>query len=750
MAAHGNLRPASPWLAFALLASAAALGASRGAGLGAVAAGLLLAPNAPPGQPSDDASLVAEAEGRVCGLWRTRPEFASRNATFCPDWLRQGGRWIREPPELRLDLPADRAPPPFGSRLRARGTLSRFAGFANETEVGPGPWRWRVKSFALGTLVDSPSGVARWSAVWRRFLDDAIRRTRREANPGVALARALVLGDESAIGDERRRALRRAGLSHLLAVSGFNLTVVAALAASAGALFARRGRLALPILAAALYLAAVGPEPSMLRATAMTCLGLTLVAVRRPGGALQILAVAGCLLVAFEPRLVEEVGFQLSLGATAGLVIAAERWTASVGPGRWRAVRVAMATTLAAQLGALPFAVAAFGEISPAAPLWNLLFVPWATICLLASMLWIALAAVAPALARATAPWLDVGAVPFGWLESLPASPWISCGLPGGLLAGTLVTCGVVVVLEWRVARALCVLSLLGVLLTGARADEDRVGGEEVVFFDVGQGDAALVRRGRVVALIDGGGLIGRDLGASVLRPALERRGVTRVDLVLLSHSDRDHCRGLVDLAREVPIGELWSSPGQLDGGCGAELANRAGGGVRGLRGDESLERGGIRFEVLHAADGTGRSDNADSLVVAIELGGRRFLFTGDLEASEERALVAGRAAALHATVLKVAHHGSKGSSTGPFLAAVGARAAVVSAGVRNGFGHPAAQALGRVRAAGSVVLRTDLVGEIRWFRPPSGGPWRLDLPASPRRVPGVGLGESPRARLTE
>jgi len=722
-----------PWLALALLGLACAAGGRLRWSAVAVALGLLVGDSAPGDRPLDDPQLGVEVEGRICSAWRRRTGFGSRSAQLCPEWMMQGSRWLRAPPELRVEVPVTLPPPPIGARVRVRGTAGRFAGFANESAVRPGPWRLRVKSFRMLRLVERPSAVSQLVGAWRDVLDRAVRRAGSADRPGVALARALTLGEGEALDDGLRRALRRSGLAHLLAVSGFHLSVVSIFAAGLAALALPRARLIAPVAAASAYLAAVGPEPSMLRASLMSVLALGLVALRRPSDGVQALALTAAGLAAAQPALVEAAGFRLSFAATLGLLLGGAAVAKRPEGGRLRGVRMALVATLSAQLGALPFTIETFGEISPLSPLWNLLFVPWATLALLASMLWMTLAVAIPPLAAATATWLDVAAVPFGWLENLPPSPWISCGVSGGWILGTALAGVGTVAIASRIARRLLAFGSVAVLLCGSPLPETKI--DEVVFLDVGQGDAALIRRDGFVALIDGGGLIGRNLATSVLRPALERRGFTRVDLVVLSHADHDHCRGLLELAREWPIGELWGSPPQLASGCGAELRRTIRGVVLEPQEGERLERGAVRFEVLHAASDQRRGDNADSLVLRVELGGRRFLWTGDLEGADERALVTARRETLHATVLKVAHHGSAGSSTAGFLAAAAARFGVVSAGVRNGFGHPARAALERLRSSGASVVRLDQTGEVRWWRQPPSAAWRLDLPAMPRAV---------------
>jgi len=728
-----SLAPIPAWAPLGLAAGGLALGGGAGGLLLGAAAGLGLGELRRGEELPATTGRVTEIEGTICSPWHARAEFASRTARLCPRWVRVGRRVVTRPPAtLFVDLPDHVEPPSYGAAARVRGSLSRFAGLANATAVAPGPWRLRVKArvFVVGSA--RPGAFARANRALRSRIDRAIEATGARDRSGVALARALVLGDEAGLGDERRRALRRAGLAHLFAVSGFNLTVVAAFVSLLAGGGPRGLRFLLPGLSVVVYLAAVGPEPSMLRASVMAALGLALLAAGRPGSAAQALSLAAIALVACEPAMVDDVGFRLSFGATAGLVAGARGWSKPcerLPP--W--LRSAVEASLAAQLGALPFSVAAFGELSPVAPLVNLVAVPWAALWLLVAMAWIAVALALPAAAAWLAPLLDLGAAPFEALERLPPSPWISVAVSGGLAAGTALALTAAIALAKHGAGRWLLLTCAALAVAGASPSRRAV--SEVIFLDVGQGDAAIVRDHGFVALVDGGGLAGRDLGAAALRPALAARGIGAVDVAIVSHSDRDHCQGLLDLAALVPIREVWSSAGQLARGCGGRLVGKTRGPWRALAAGDVVWRAGSRFEILHPAPGKLAGDaNAESLVVAVDIAGRRFLFAGDLGAEEEVGLVARAEPRLAADVLKVSHHGAAGSTPSEWLTAVHPRWAIISAGVRNAYGHPAPPTLARLTAAGSVLLRTDRDGEIVFARR-GAGPWRLDLPASPRAI---------------
>jgi competence protein ComEC len=221
-----------------------------------------------------------------------------------------------------------------------------------------------------------------------------------------------------------------------------------------------------------------------------------------------------------------------------------------------------------------------------------------------------------------------------------------------------------------------------------------------------------------------------------VLVPALGALGIRRLDALAVTHADLDHCGGAADLLAEVPVGELWLPPGLAGSGCGRRLL--AGGRAPAVElaagGERRLGRWRLRALApdrpaagRHAA---ARSDNEASLVLLAEGEGRRVLLTGDVEARGESSLVERWGeGTLACDVLKVAHHGSKSSTTARFLAAARPRLALVSAGRGNPYGHPSELVLRRLDDRGVTVLRTDRDGMLRlaWD---GAGPWSLRVAA--------------------
>jgi competence protein ComEC len=522
--------------------------------------------------------------------------------------------------------------------------------------------------------------------------------------------------------------LERWGLVHLLAVSGLHVGLVAVLAWLLGSFCLPRRwrpwrltRLVPPAVAVLGYLLLVGPRPSLLRASAMALLALGALVLRRPpsaGNALALFVLVGLLL---RPVLVEDLGFALSVGATAALVWGTPRFVAAWssrapgGPGRgWPGGVRALAATTAAQLGTWPWALPAFHLMVPAAPLANLLAVPWAAVMLAAAMLWCALALAAPPVAAALVPALDLLAAPVPLLADLPPLGWEALPWGGGLAAVAPVPVAWLFSLAAGCAllhprRGLpCLLLALAVGWCHPVARPQAV--PELRLLDVGQGDALLLRDGERAVLIDGGS----EFPGRALLPVLLAAGVDRLDGMLLTHPDRDHCGGLTVLADLLPVAWVFAATEGAEGECGGWLA-----GLRDrqrltvLTPGDTLPVGRWQLEVLHPPAGSGGGDNDRSLVLSATVpGGRRVLLTGDIEAVAERQILQG-AAPVASDVLKVAHHGSKTSSIPAFLDAVAPRMALLSAGRGNPYHHPAPPILRRLERRGVRVLRTDLHGQV-------------------------------------
>ncbi len=654
---------------------------------------------------------------------------------------------IGEPLRARLHgAPEDLA---RGDRVRLVADLAPVHLFLNESLPDPRPSIARSGVAASGGIVDLER-IERGKSL-TTWIDRARAHVRRrieatfhpEAEP---LARALVLG-ETDLHEADNEAFRRSGLSHLLAVSGTHLVLaVAGLAAAARALLLRFeplsarfevGRIsaALAIPTSWLYADFAGGSGSALRAAGMLSVVMLVRACGlRPSG---LRAFGGSLLLAaiLDPLVGSDPSFVLSAAATAGL-LGLDRPIAELvvrGPALLRAVLRPVATTLAAMVGCTPFLAMMTPSLSLlgiaanliAAPIGELAALP---VCLLHAVLaWLppvergaallgsgSLLAVR-AVARVTS---DLG----GIVTFPPPTPSQLSAVAVTALAAALAKDA------FRRAAALALgLAMLLVLELGAVHAGGAHGLLRVRTLDVGQGDSLLVDLpdGKTM-LIDGGGFMGSpvDTGTRVVLPVLRALRKDRIDIVVLSHPHPDHFGGLISTLPAIEVGELWDTGQGEDHGAGPTYASMLAGlrrrGIPIRRPDTLCGKhtiGGATVEVLSPCPGfvPDESANDNSFVLRIRHGRRSALLVGDAEAAAERALVAKDPAALRADLLKLGHHGSRTSTTPPFLDAVRPSVALVCSGVRNRYGHPDPGVLAALRARDITIARTDRGGDVVW-----------------------------------
>ena len=240
------------------------------------------------------------------------------------------------------------------------------------------------------------------------------------------------------------------------------------------------------------------------------------------------------------------------------------------------------------------------------------------------------------------------------------------------------------------------------------------IGELEFRVFDVGQGDAILLRLGESAVLVDAGP--DPETAREVLLPRLARLGVKRLDGLVLTHADADHIGGAADILKALPVATVWMASSRQDHPLLSVIEDAARHG--GTRIEEPVDGQALGWhpaaslQVNIAARSAASGDNNQSMVLRVRYGESDFLLTGDIERAAERALV-DAGGGLEADVLKVAHHGAGTSSSPEFLAAVKPQVAVISAGLGNAFNHPRDEVLRRLRGVGAHVFRTDLAGDV-------------------------------------
>ncbi len=569
--------------------------------------------------------------------------------------------------------------------------------------------------------------------------------------PHAALLTGILLGVESGIPRDLYDDFNATGTSHIIVISGFNITIIAGLLVSvARRTVGRRWAVWVTLVGIGLYTVLVGADAAVVRAAIMGGLAVIALHLGRQATALVSLVASALVMTAINPHTLWDVGFQLSFMATLGLISLAPPLQARAesllnrllpAGGLQPAMSFlndALLLTLAAQITTLPLVVYYFGRLSLVSLLANSLILWVQPYIMMGGGLatFVGLFALEVGRVLAWLPWLGLAwtvrvvetmaGVPYAVIEVGRLSAAVPC-LYYGLLFG-----GMMIVrqeparrraLRQRLTSRRPVTALIAalavvVVLVWTAALNLPDGRLHVFFLDVGQGDATFIRtpRGQEV-LIDGGP------SPTALTAALGRRMAfwdRTIDLVVLSHPHDDHVAGL------VPVLERYRVKAVLDAGslhvtppysrC-LELVQQehipyhlARAGMRLRLGED------VRMEILHPGNpflsGTRSDVNNNSVVLRLSMGRVTFLFPGDLEEEGEAALL--RAGGdPSCTVLKVSHHGSDTSLNPRFLEAADPRLAIISVGADNKFGHPTSETLAALAAREVTVFRTDRNGTV-------------------------------------
>lgn len=609
---------------------------------------------------------------------------------------------------------------------------------------------------------------AHWWVLRRlqHFREDLLRRLEAQMPRETArLLASLVVGEAVArVSEESAQNFRNSGLSHVLAVSGFQvqLLILSLVGLCRILRCPRIWSAGLSGIGVWLFVLFTGAPASVLRAAAIGSLGLVAYACYRQSEALSTLLWGAAALLMWNPLLLYDIGFQFSCLATLGLILHQQKIVNAL-DGLPPMLSQSLATILAAQLWVMPAQLFHFGSFS-----W--LFLP---------------ANLGAGLIVTALTWLSLGALMSIYLLPVlsPLFIWPAHSLALGLLKGValllhlpqpvvyfrplslaqtllayallILSAGLTLSLRlsvtasrtqggaswlrrafstWGCQRGrLCILGALllsSLSLQGATLwQKTQSCPLRVDFLNVGQGDAALLQSGTDVILVDAGpawqSRSGRrgDAGERTILPFLRRQGLRRVDRVLISHAHLDHYGGLESLIGKIPIGEIWFPPGPIESARFRKLLRRAlkhnirlrraqNGQMLQINGDLRL----VLWQPLSPSNERAAAhDNVNnhSMVIQVIHKQLKLLFAGDLEHEAEKALLQQPGFQAAHTLLKVPHHGSRTSSSVDFLRAVRPDEAVVSVGQRNRFRHPSPKVLKRYEDLNARLWRTDRQGGI-------------------------------------
>ncbi len=548
-----------------------------------------------------------------------------------------------------------------------------------------------------------------------------------------AIAAAVLIGDRTGLPEQTRETLQAAGTYHVIAISGGNIAVLAGLASLLMGLAGVRGRRSALVVVAVLaaYGLVVTAGPSVWRATLMAMLYFAARAMDHRTRAWHTVLAAMAVMMVARPLDLRDPGFILTFGATVALLEGGRlgaRWQSRRRATAW--ILATVGASLAVELALLPVSALLFSRVTVAGLALNLFAVPLMAVVQMAALVvtladpvpWVAGPAGHVAHLAARALVASAGLVhlaPWSTARVPPPGPWLLTAYYAALAAAILCRsrgarlCAVV-------ALVVSALAIAGVIPAVPRSAA--TGMLRLDVLDVGQGEAILIEgpAGGHLLVDAGGAPFGTSLaiGPRVLLPALWARGVRTLDAFLLTHGDPDHVGGAADVLRTFEPGTLWEGvrvPGHGPTSALRLEAGELGIDARTLRAGQRLALGGLRIRVLHPPrPDWERRDvrNDDSVVLEIRHGDVAVLLTGDVGAEVEQALI-GDLTPASIRILKVAHHGSRTSTSPALLEAWRPQVALVSAGRDNSFGHPAPDVLARLEAAGATVLRTDLDGQI-------------------------------------
>ncbi|MDQ3959359.1 MAG: DNA internalization-related competence protein ComEC/Rec2 [Pseudomonadota bacterium] len=673
------------------------------------------------GLPPEIEGETVTLEGRIVGL----PRPGSRSLRFeldvsalhglKRDWPSPGRvrlSWYQHPPDL---IP--------GEAWRLMVRLKRPYGFRNPGGFDYEAWLFQQKVRATGYVLESAHNTrlagphGEWINQWRQQLARKLADTLGQG-PQTGLIVALAMGEQQGIAQDQWRVFSRTGTTHLVAISGQHIGLIAGFAYFLGCgIWSRLGvtllYLAAPrfgalmaLFAAFLYAALAGFSIPIQRALIMVAVVMTGIFISRRTPAFNLLLLALLLVLLLDPVAVMAAGFWLSFVSVAAILYAMSGRIRI--PDRWW--RTSGRIHVAVAVGLTPIVLMLFGQNPLLGPLANAVAVPWVSFIVVPLVL---LGALSLMLFEPLGSLLLSGAVealeglwPYlKWLAGFDFAIWRRPALAPWTSITACV--GVVLVLMPRglPARWVGLIWLLPLLYT----EPPRPAESEFWFtlLDVGQGLAAVVQTPRHVLIYDTGPWFSEefDSGEAVIAPYLQHQGIDHVNTVMISHGDSDHIGGLKSLLEQVAVDRIVTSVPALIEHPRVEPCEEG----------QRWRWDGVDFVVLHPPPGHTGQENDRSCVLRVSVGKKVVLLPGDIERTAEAQLVRRHTADLKAQILIAPHHGSKTSSSSSFIEAVDPDYVLFPVGYRNRYGFPKEEVQQRYLKQGVITLNVAEAGAIRW-----------------------------------
>ena len=557
---------------------------------------------------------------------------------------------------------------------------------------------------------------------------------------GLALLKALTIGDRSGLTSAHWQTYSKTGTNHLVAISGLHIGIAAGWVFFLTRLLWSRcswltQRLPAPTAAAVLalcsaiiYAALAGFSVPTQRALVMLAILLLAKILNRSICSSQTLAAALLAVVFFDPPSILSPGFWLSFSAVAVILFAMGNRLKVSSWRQWGEVQWVVA------IGLIPLLLIFFSQVSLISPLVNLIAVPIFTLLLVPLALMVLLLLPLPALAEPLLSWVSQLLVWSGqglsYAASMPISVWQSGYLPGWIWPSTVLAVLLFLLPRGVPGRWLGFLLLLPPLMIVP--ERPKSGEFYFTLLDVGQGLSAVVQTEHHTLVYDAGARFSDrfDVGSAIVLPFLQFKGIQAVDQVVVSNGDADHAGGVAALYQGIPVVNVMSGePERLED----IPAVRCQAGMQ-------WDWDGVRFSVLHPTQDERLKGNDLSCVVLISNGAASLLLTGDIERKAEKILLATDLNRLDVDIVQVPHHGSKTSSSLAFVDAISAEYAVVSAGYKNRFSFPKIEVQQRWSTSGAAFYNTAKSGSLA-FRVGRDG--QIDGPIEERKRQGHYWSES-------
>ena len=596
------------------------------------------------------------------------------------------------------------------------------------------PSYWKkacVASLSLDNpVVSNPGGFLGLICLIRErglgVLDDAFPSNDLWADAS-ALVKAVLFGDRTELfASDLYDVMKTVGLAHIVAVSGAHLVMVTGFAVVILQVLGVPRRVCIPLqLGIVISYACLTALPvSVLRAAVMSFCALASFYAKRASASVNALAICVVGIISVNPFLALSISLVLSACASLGIMLLSQgisKFLSSATSGVAGFVTDSLSVCISANVFTLPFSISVFGQVPLIAPVSNLLAAPVFPFLVCYGLGSVIVSLAVPAISKLLLFPLMLVAGAFCVSARLMAKiPFACVAVDGETVA--LFALVLLMIAFFCIAKKLltekqlgaCGLTLL-VVLGMVFFAKPHLKGDEVIMCDVGQGDAIVLRSGNHAVLVDTG------TNDSTLLKALARHGVRKLDAVLITHPDDDHCGSLRALFGAVPVGEVCVVEGVLDSkkeSCRKLSESIGEHDCEELLAGDSFSVGAFQVEILSPELPTKEGANEDSLVLLATAdvdgngeGDWSFLLTGDAEAEVIEPLVGSKLEEVD--VLKVPHHGSAGSVSSEMLNELQPRLALVSVGENNRYGHPTHEALSLLESAGARIVRTDEMGDV-------------------------------------